>query len=180
MKQEKMLPCKLIFPDTLPSNTIPSGIKHASFVWENRITIPLQLLFFIASKFCLGIIWACGGCLCFQMFTWDFWTDDNQVRIIVQCLKLLCWKSINPKCVLYIYKSDVLYTCSKPNAFRKYSKAKHMFSGKRNTPGRGGQNPSKYFCPATRSQSRHLARVCAKSRVASSALLSHCYSTVQM
>lgn len=137
-----------------------SGIKHSSFVWEIRTTIPLQL-FFPASKFFLCVIWACEGCLCFQMFTWNFWTDGNQVRIIVQCFNLLCWKSVNPKCVLYTYKSDVLHTCSKPNTFRKYSKAKHMFFWKINIPGKK-KSISKDFCPAAHSQSRCLARVCKK------------------
>lgn len=178
MKQEKMLPCKLIFPDMLPSNIIPSGIKHASFVWETGITIPLQLFFFTASKFCLGIIWAREGCLFFQMFTWDFCTDGNQVRIIVQCLKLLCWKSINPKCVLYIYKSDVLYTQSKPSIFRKYSKAKHVFSGKKRIPEKKKISQKISVQQTTRSLDVWLEY--AKSRVASPALLFHCYSTVQM
>lgn len=135
--------------------------KHASFVWETRITIPLQLFFITASTVCLGIIGTCEGCLCFQMCIWNFWTDGNQVRIIVQWLKLLCWKSINPECVLYIYKSDVLYTCSKPNTFRKYTKAKHVFSGKRNIPEKK-KDLSKYFCPAVHSQSRCLPKVCKK------------------
>lgn len=65
------------FPATLPSNVLASGLKDASFMRETRNTAPLQLLFFTVSKFCMGVIWAREGCLCFQMLTWDYWTDGN-------------------------------------------------------------------------------------------------------
>lgn len=88
MKKEKILQYEQILSDLLPSS-INLLVSNMLPLLETRILFPLQLFHFTASKFCLDIIWGCEGSLCFRIFLWDSWTNGNQMRINVQCLKLL-------------------------------------------------------------------------------------------
>lgn len=69
--------------------------QKASFVRETKrlflcsycssaAAFPLQLLFFNASKFWISVISAYEGCVWFHMFTWDYWTDDNNPCVMPQ------------------------------------------------------------------------------------------------
>lgn len=103
-------------------------VSNVSLVWEAWITILLQLFLFTASKFCL-CFWGVRVVFIF-MCSSGLSGSTATSRITVQSLKLLCLKSVNPKHVLSIQKSNVAYSCSKANTFWKTTKAKHMSYGK--------------------------------------------------
>lgn len=76
MKQDKKLLHKLILSDLLPSNIIPSSIKHfpcaRSLNYHSSVTFPLYCLKI------LSMLLGCEGCLYFHLFIWAFWTNSNQ------------------------------------------------------------------------------------------------------